>query len=46
MDRENILKMINAIKNTVNSKLLPSIYLLHGDFSDSEINELYKDFEF
>lgn len=41
MDRENILKMINAIKNTVNSKLLPNIYLLHGDFSDSEINELY-----
>ena len=41
MDRENILKMINAIKNTVNSKLLPNIYLLHGDFSDAEINELY-----
>lgn len=41
MDRDNILRRIEAIKRTVNSKDLPSIYLLHGDFSDVEINELY-----
>ncbi len=40
MDREVILDKINSIKKTVRGKL-PNIYLLHGDFSDSEINELY-----
>ena len=29
------------IKKTVNSKDLPNIYLLSGDFSDSEMNQLY-----
>ena len=41
MDRDEILKRINFIKNTVNSVDLPNVYLLHGEFSDSEINELY-----
>ena len=41
MDRDEILKKINFIKNTVNSTDLPNIYLLHGEFSDSEMNELY-----
>ena len=41
VDREEILKKIKAIKKTVNSKNLPKIYLLHGEFSDSEMNELY-----
>jgi len=40
-DREEILKKIKKIKKTVNSKNLPNIYLLHGEFSDNEINELY-----
>jgi hypothetical protein len=40
-DREEILKKINLIKKSVNSKNLPNIYLLHGDFSDEEMNELY-----
>ncbi len=40
MDREAILHKIKKIKQTVNSKNLPNIYLLHGEFSDSEINEL------
>jgi hypothetical protein len=40
-DREGILSKIEQIKNTVGSKNLPNIYLLHGEFSDSEINELY-----
>ena len=41
MDRDELLKKINFIKNTVNSVDLPNIYLLHGEFSDSEMNELY-----
>jgi len=41
VDREEILKRIKLIKKTVNSKDLPNVYLLHGEFSDSEINELY-----
>jgi len=41
MDRDEILKRINFIKNTVNSVDLPNVYLLHGEFSDSEMNELY-----
>jgi glycosyltransferase involved in cell wall biosynthesis len=41
MDREEILKKIKQIRKTVNSKNLPSVYLLHGDFTDEEMNELY-----
>ena len=40
-DREEILKKIKLIKKTVNSTNLPNVYLLHGEFSDTEINELY-----
>jgi hypothetical protein len=40
-DREEILKKIKQIKKSVNSKNLPNIYLLHGDFSDEEMNEIY-----
>jgi len=41
IDRDDILKKINLIKKTVNSTDLPNVYLLHGEFSDSEMNELY-----
>jgi len=41
VDRENILSKIEQIKNTVGSKYLPNVYLLHGEFKDEEINELY-----
>lgn len=40
MDREAVLDKIDAIRRTVKGKL-PNIYLLHGDMSDAEINELY-----
>jgi glycosyltransferase involved in cell wall biosynthesis len=40
-NRTEILKRINIIKNMVNSKDLPNIYLLHGDMKDEDINELY-----
>ena len=41
MDRDEILKRIDQIRNTVNSKDLPNVYLLHGEFTDSEMNEIY-----
>lgn len=41
MDRNEMLKKIKNIKESVNAKSLPSIYLLHGDMFDDEINELY-----
>jgi glycosyltransferase involved in cell wall biosynthesis len=40
-DRDEILRRIKLIKETVSSNDLPNIYLLHGDFSDSEMNEIY-----
>ena len=41
MDRDEILKKIETIKKSVNSTNLPNVYLLHGEFSDSEMNQLY-----
>lgn len=41
IDREEILNKINIIQKSINSKDLPNIYLIHGELSDSDINELY-----
>jgi glycosyltransferase involved in cell wall biosynthesis len=41
VDRDEILKKIEIIKKSVNSTNLPNIYLLHGNFTDPEMNELY-----
>jgi glycosyltransferase involved in cell wall biosynthesis len=40
MDRDSILDKIRQIEESVDGDL-PSIYLLHGELSDEEINELY-----
>jgi glycosyltransferase involved in cell wall biosynthesis len=40
MDREDILEKIRKIEATVEGDL-PSIYLLHGDLTDGEVNDLY-----
>ena len=40
MDRNDILRKINSIRNSCEGKL-PNIYLLHGDFTDEEMNSLY-----
>jgi hypothetical protein len=40
MDREEIFNRIDAIKSTVKGDL-PNVYLLHGDMTDAEVNELY-----
>jgi glycosyltransferase involved in cell wall biosynthesis len=41
MDRDEILSKIQAIRVTVGGENLPNIYLLHGEFTDEEMNELY-----
>jgi len=40
MDREAVLDKIDAVRKTVKGDL-PNIYLLHGEMSDAEVNELY-----
>jgi glycosyltransferase involved in cell wall biosynthesis len=41
MDREEVLKKIDAIRNLVQGSDLPNIYLLHGDLDDEDMNNLY-----
>jgi hypothetical protein len=41
IDRDEILKKIKLIKKSINSKDLPNVYLIHGEFTDVEMNELY-----
>jgi len=41
IDRDEILKRIKLIKKSINSKDLPNVYLIHGEFTDIEMNELY-----
>ena len=41
MDREVILKKIDEIRKSMQSKDLPNVYLLHGELNESEMNELY-----
>jgi len=40
MDRREIMKRIASIRNVCNGNL-PNVYLLHGNFSNEEMNELY-----
>ena len=40
MDRDEMLKKIDAIRNLVSGDL-PNIYLLHGELDDKDINNLY-----
>mgnify|MGYP000321343955 FL=1 len=39
--REELLKRINNIKKTVNSKNLPNVYILTGEVADEDMNMLY-----
>jgi glycosyltransferase involved in cell wall biosynthesis len=41
MDRDEILKKIKMIKETCKSNNLPNVYLLHGEFTNVEMNEIY-----
>ena len=40
LDREDILKKIDNIKKSITGDL-PNIYLLHGELTDSQMNQLY-----
>lgn len=40
MDRHNLERKIDEIRRTVKGTL-PNIYVLHGELSDDEVNELY-----
>lgn len=40
LDREELLKKIDHIRSSVGENL-PNVYLLHGELSDSDINNLY-----
>tara|TARA_R110000765_G_scaffold215620_1_gene320395 strand:- start:685 stop:1326 length:642 start_codon:yes stop_codon:yes gene_type:complete len=42
LDREEILKKINVIKDQIPGDL-PNIYLLHGEMTDDEMNQLNND---
>lgn len=41
MDRDIQVRRIQDIRDTCKTKDLPNIYLLHGEFSDEEMNEIY-----
>ena len=40
-DKEEMQRKINDIRDSIEGKNIPSIYLLHGEFTDEEMNELY-----
>ena len=42
LDRDEMLRRITEIKNNIpDANTLPNVYLLHGQLSDTEMNELY-----
>jgi glycosyltransferase involved in cell wall biosynthesis len=41
MDRVEMKKKVQQIKDTVKADKLPNIYLIHGDLTDDEMNEMY-----
>ena len=42
LDRDRIINKLSQIKNSVKStRQLPNVYVLHGDLSDTQMNELY-----
>jgi len=41
MDRNALIEKIKMIKATCKSQNLPNVYLLHGEFTNKEMNEIY-----
>jgi glycosyltransferase involved in cell wall biosynthesis len=41
LDRRQMIEKINMIKDDVKSDKLPNVYLLQGDLTDEEINQMY-----
>ena len=40
MDRREIMNKVNSVRNSCEGKL-PNVYILHGNFTNKEMNELY-----
>lgn len=41
LDRDFILNKIQQVRSTIKANTLPNVYLLHGEFTDKEVNKLY-----
>jgi glycosyltransferase involved in cell wall biosynthesis len=41
VDRYEVVNKINQIKASIDSKILPNVYLVYGDLTDEEMNDLY-----
>ena len=41
MGRDELVKRVEQLKSSVNTTRLPSIYILNGDLSEEQLNELY-----
>jgi len=41
MDRSALINKIESIKNSVDARSLPNVYLAYGDFTESEMNDMY-----
>lgn len=41
LDRNNIEMQIRAIKDSMETKILPNVYVVYGDLTDSEMSDLY-----
>ena len=45
LDRAEMLRRIELIRESCSSDDLPNVYLLHGDFTDTEMNEIYNNYK-
>ena len=41
MDRKDIKEKIEMVKSSITYDTLPNVYLLHGDLTDEEMNQMY-----
>jgi glycosyltransferase involved in cell wall biosynthesis len=41
MDKKSLLKRYHQIRKTVKGNNLPNVYMIHGELSNSEMNEIY-----
>jgi hypothetical protein len=41
LDRNDLKKKIDMVRKSIDCETLPNIYLLHGDLTDDEMNQMY-----
>ena len=41
MDRNDLKKKIDMVRKSIDCETLPNIYILHGDLTDDEMNQMY-----